>query len=294
MLRMFARYATNNVEIVPIDNLREDALFERLPAFTFVEPAMHHHPPNDDHPPADMWRGQRFIRDVYEWLSDAPTWEKTLLIITYDEHGGLYDHVVPPVADLLEPGRETGGVIGVTGTLSDGYGRPVPSGDEGGGGFTDRWREEALLGDDWPVVLDEHQPPPPPPPPARVEIRYGVRVPTFLVSPHVPPGRLAADGMTLDFCSILKTVLARFAGDARPFLSDRVDASHSLDTFLSEPMPRYVAEPPPNIPVPSTLGPDLAAATSVIDTPPVARKELREGKADSHEIMGSVARMLGR
>jgi phospholipase C len=53
---------------------------------------------NDDHPPSDVIAGQDLILTIYHALSSAPTWEKTLLVITYDEHGGFYDHVPPPAA----------------------------------------------------------------------------------------------------------------------------------------------------------------------------------------------------
>ena len=65
-----------------------------------IEPAMHHFPPNDDHPVADMHHGQLFLKGVYDTLrSNEALWRKTMLIITYDEHGGFYDHVVPPIAE---------------------------------------------------------------------------------------------------------------------------------------------------------------------------------------------------
>ena len=53
---------------------------------------------NDDHPPSDVIAGQDLILTIYHALSSAPTWEKTLLVIVYDEHGGFYDHVPPPQA----------------------------------------------------------------------------------------------------------------------------------------------------------------------------------------------------
>jgi phospholipase C len=53
---------------------------------------------NDDHPPSDVIAGQDLILTIYHALSSAPTWPKTLLILTYDEHGGFYDHVAPPAA----------------------------------------------------------------------------------------------------------------------------------------------------------------------------------------------------
>ena len=54
---------------------------------------------NDDHSPSDVIAGQDLILTVYHALSsNAETWAKTLLVITYDEHGGFYDHVSPPAA----------------------------------------------------------------------------------------------------------------------------------------------------------------------------------------------------
>ena len=40
--------------------------------------------------------GEKLIKKVYEALRAGPKWEETLFLITYDEHGGFYDHVVPP------------------------------------------------------------------------------------------------------------------------------------------------------------------------------------------------------
>ena len=54
---------------------------------------------NDDHPPSDVIAGQDLVLTVYHALSsNAASWAKTLLIVTYDEHGGFYDHVSPPMA----------------------------------------------------------------------------------------------------------------------------------------------------------------------------------------------------
>jgi hypothetical protein len=57
MLRMYARYAGDNTNIVPIDRLEADMAAGNLPAVTFIDPAMHSAPENDDHPPyADVGR----------------------------------------------------------------------------------------------------------------------------------------------------------------------------------------------------------------------------------------------
>jgi phospholipase C len=53
-------------------------------------------PSNDDHPPSDVLAGQNLVLKVYDALASSPAWKKTLLLITYDEHGGFFDHVPPP------------------------------------------------------------------------------------------------------------------------------------------------------------------------------------------------------
>ena len=65
---------------------------------------------NDDHPPSDVLAGQDLLLTVYHALANADLWQKTLLIITYDEHGGFYDHVAPPAATDDHPGFQRLGV----------------------------------------------------------------------------------------------------------------------------------------------------------------------------------------
>jgi phospholipase C len=68
-----------------------------LPAYTFIEPTYFGVTENDQHPPHDVMRGDALIADVYNTLRANPAlFERTLLIVMYDEHGGFYDHVVPP------------------------------------------------------------------------------------------------------------------------------------------------------------------------------------------------------
>jgi hypothetical protein len=54
-------------------------------------------PSNDDHPPSDVAAGQALVLKVYDALASSPQWSKTLFVITYDEHGGFFDHVPPPL-----------------------------------------------------------------------------------------------------------------------------------------------------------------------------------------------------
>ncbi len=66
-----------------------------LPAFTFLEPSWSS-TGNSQHPNYDVALGEQLMHDVYEALRGAQGWAQTLLVITYDEHGGCYDHVPPP------------------------------------------------------------------------------------------------------------------------------------------------------------------------------------------------------
>ncbi|MFC4350373.1 alkaline phosphatase family protein [Fodinicurvata halophila] len=59
---------------------------------------------NSDHPDADIARGQELIARVYNaLLENDPKLEETLFILAYDEHGGFYDHVIPPGWESADP-----------------------------------------------------------------------------------------------------------------------------------------------------------------------------------------------
>ena len=66
-----------------------------LPPYTFLEPSWSA-AGNSQHPNYDVALGEQLIHDVYYALRNGPGWNHTLLLITYDEHGGNYDHVAPP------------------------------------------------------------------------------------------------------------------------------------------------------------------------------------------------------
>jgi phospholipase C len=68
-----------------------------FPQYAFIEPHYFGSKENDQHPPADVRRGEMLIADVYNAIrKNQALWESTLLVITSDEHGGFYDHVEPP------------------------------------------------------------------------------------------------------------------------------------------------------------------------------------------------------
>jgi phospholipase C len=72
-----------------------DAAAGRLAQYSFLEPSWGS-AGNSQHPNYDVALGEKLIHDVYYALRGGPGWNETLLFVTYDEHGGCYDHVPPP------------------------------------------------------------------------------------------------------------------------------------------------------------------------------------------------------
>ncbi len=79
----------------------KDAAAGKLPSVVYIDPAFG---TNDDHPPVHPILGQELIAAVYTALAKSPQWKNIMLVITYDEHGGYFDHVPPPMTtdDTLE------------------------------------------------------------------------------------------------------------------------------------------------------------------------------------------------
>lgn len=71
-------------------------------SYTFIEPDYHVAADfvggNSQHPKDDVTRGEALLKEVYEAIRNSPHWDNSVLIVTYDEHGGFYDHVAPPRA----------------------------------------------------------------------------------------------------------------------------------------------------------------------------------------------------
>lgn len=94
------------------DDFLKDCKKNKLPAFSFIEPRYNDFtdqgqffPAADQHPDHNVFQGEIVIKAVYDAIrGNKQTWESTLLVITYDEHGGLYDHVTPLPA--VNPGDQ--------------------------------------------------------------------------------------------------------------------------------------------------------------------------------------------
>jgi len=173
-----------------------------LPAYTFLEPSWSA-TGNSQHPNYDVALGEQLIYDVYQAVRNGPGWNNTLLIITYDEHGGCYDHVAPP----------SGAVP------------PDDSAGEYDFDFT----------------------------------RFGLRVPTVLVSPLIAAGtvfRVPDGSMPLDHTSILKTVETRW--NLKP-LTARDAAAPDVGNVLTLTTPR-TDDPLEGVTVPTSNQTQAAAS----------------------------------
>jgi phospholipase C len=171
-MRMFAKYTFDTTNILPFNDpirgFEATAREGQLPSVTLIEPDYIELPPgNDDHAPADMAAGQILVDRIVTALVNSPQWRRTLLIITYDEHGGFYDHQTPPLNN--------------------------PS-----------------LGDSRKYM--------------------GPRVPAFMVSPLVRPGKVFKT--QFDHTTIGATILRRFCRPHPPKVSPRLDAARDLREVL--------------------------------------------------------------
>jgi phospholipase C len=184
------------------DAFQRDCAAGQLPAYTFVEPSFLIDP-NDEHPPHDVNSGEAFLHAVWTAVSSSPTFAQTMLVITFDEHGGCYDHVLPPF-----------------GATSPDAG--APPGDQG-------------------FRFD----------------RFGVRVPTVVVSPLTPRGTVFRSNTPTpyDHTSILATLRDWLTiPDDLMLPSQRIAAAPTLAQLVSLPTPR-VQQPTlsaPTAPIVST------------------------------------------
>jgi phospholipase C len=190
-----------------------------LPKLSFIEPrystdvANSSLPPNCNHPgkssllphvlpgandPIDVANGEAFLAEVYNALRNSSYWESSMLIVVYDEHGGMYDHV-PPVA-ATPPGV----------AITPGGGAPpitIPPAH-----------------DDFDKTAD-----------AFGFKHLGCRVPAIIVSPYIASGStIPPSGNTpFDHTSIIRTVWDIFGLPAAQSLTQRDANAPSLAKYLT-------------------------------------------------------------
>src|ERR1700761_6661821 len=155
------------------DQFFADAGSGNLPAFCIVDPDFRSF---SEENPQDIRKGESFAAEVINRVMHGPGWADTLLIWTYDENGGYYDHVVPPPAVPPDdvPGHSLvahpSPVHGLLKVLFPGYVRNA---------------EQLVAG---PASYDT----------------YGFRVPAVIVSPYARPDCVLSD--VFDHTSVLKLV----------------------------------------------------------------------------------------
>ena len=87
-----------------LDDFMSQASSGNLPSVSFVDFSLE----NSEHPPADIRAGEAKVASVIDAVRSGPNWKDSIIIWTYDEHGGFYDHVTPPSAvspDGIPPGK---------------------------------------------------------------------------------------------------------------------------------------------------------------------------------------------
>ncbi len=95
----------------PFDQFLADAAAGTLPNVAYIDPKFLDEAAgtsNDDHPFADIRNGQVLVNQIYEAVTNSPNWADTVLIFTYDEWGGFFDHVPPPLAPQTDLDAELG------------------------------------------------------------------------------------------------------------------------------------------------------------------------------------------
>ncbi|WP_426528828.1 alkaline phosphatase family protein [Bradyrhizobium sp. McL0615] len=113
-------------DIDDFDDFAEDVASASYDAaYTFIEPSYDvfrkYKGGNSQHPLASAKAGELLIMRTYEALRKSPIWASSMLVVTYDEHGGFYDHVAPP------PARATGSKGRASGFMFDQLGPRVPA-----------------------------------------------------------------------------------------------------------------------------------------------------------------------
>jgi phospholipase C len=127
-----ALHGINLAEINDYTDFAPDVAQADYPAsYTFIEPSYGHFWSDykcgtSQHPQDDVTRGESLIKATYEAVRNSPLWSSSLIIITWDEHGGFYDHLPPPPA--VAPGDTApGDAYNQYGFTFQQYGPRVPA-----------------------------------------------------------------------------------------------------------------------------------------------------------------------
>jgi phospholipase C len=207
-----------------------------LPEVSFVDPnfgLFGLQGENDEHPPTDIQRGQAFVSRVVNAVRNGPHWKDTVIFITYDEHGGFYDHAQPPHARQGHQRTPDGISPGQCADLSN----PPASLQPGGGAecaanplsTTDTTLKDAIQ------LCPQLAADPTGPYPASCASfdQLGVRVPFLAVSPFSKPHHVSHT--VGDHTSLLAFIEKRFLdvdGKGPLHLTERDRHAHTLEDLF--------------------------------------------------------------
>ena len=93
--------------IRPLRKFYEEARAGRLPSVAWITPAQK----VSDHPPALITNGQAYVTRLINTIMRGPDWNSTAIFLTWDDWGGFYDHVNPPVVDGQGYGLRVPGLV---------------------------------------------------------------------------------------------------------------------------------------------------------------------------------------
>ncbi|HEY8700531.1 MAG TPA: alkaline phosphatase family protein [Arthrobacter sp.] len=93
--------------IQPLGNFYEAARNGTLPAVSWISPT----DKVSEHPPANISTGQAYVTGLINTIMSGPDWDSTAIFLTWDDWGGFYDHVMPPVADSNGYGLRVPGIV---------------------------------------------------------------------------------------------------------------------------------------------------------------------------------------
>jgi phospholipase C len=251
--RVFSPTSTDP-HFLPLKVFLTQAAQGLLPSVSFVDPDFGLSgtaTENDEHPPTDIQRGQAYVSQVINAVRNGPNWKDSIIFLTYDEHGGFYDHAVPPLAPQHHALTPDGIAPGQCADLSN-----PPASEQPGGGAecatnplstTDTSVKDAILL--CPALASN----PTGPYPAKCANfnQLGIRVPLVAISPFSK--RHYVSHTIGDHTSFLALIEKRFlsaGGTAHLTLRDRyANTLQDMFDFARSPSlntPVTQAQPPTN------------------------------------------------
>jgi phospholipase C len=218
------------------NNFFADAAAGTLPQVSFVDPAFTtsqlntsagpifvgpgHGFETDEHPPFDIRAGQYVTSQIINAVRNGPNWKDSVIFLTYDEHGGFYDHVAPPAApqagalnpDGIDPGL-CEDLSNPPASLLPGGGAECESSESDAVAICSTFTEESAP---YPAMCANFN-------------QLGFRVPFIVISPFAKPHYVSH--MVGDHTSILAFIEQRFLPDGSHLTLRDQNASRLQDMF---------------------------------------------------------------